>query len=171
MLERRSEYRLVRLSVDHVSIVADGGTPCNCMEKVRDSLYAIRARHPKDPDIPRVVPAMVKDIASRPDTIRLSNVLFEFGRSELRDSAFLEKYRMVLSDSTVKRLVIAGYADDAGSVEYNLQLSSDRARTVSGAIIKMFGLPASMIEASGKGISTEFADKSLNRRVEILIYH
>jgi outer membrane protein OmpA-like peptidoglycan-associated protein len=168
---RRPQDSVVRIFVDDVSILKDGGEPCPRMNKIRDSLYAIRRRHPKD------APATVKAEASnyiasiKPDTIRLGNLLFEFGKSEFKDPISLERYRSVLSNNTVKRLEIVGYADDAGSKEYNIQLSLDRAREVAGIITKMFGIPASSMRIKGKGISTESMDKSLNRRVEIYLYH
>jgi flagellar motor protein MotB len=169
--DRRDKDSVVRIFVDDVSVVKEGGTPCARMDKIRDSLFAIRSRHPKDTVFTLKADTAAYAVDNKPDTIRLDDILFEFGRSAFRDPSVLEKYRRYFSDTTMTRLEVVGFADDAGSMEYNVQLSLDRARTVAGIIEKMFRIPASRIRIAGKGISTQYADKSRNRRVEIYIYH
>jgi OOP family OmpA-OmpF porin len=66
---------------------------------------------------------------------------------------------------------VVGYTDNTGSDEYNRSLSEKRAKEIGRLIVVKFGVPASMIVAEGRGISNDYQDQRLNRRVEVYVYH
>jgi outer membrane protein OmpA-like peptidoglycan-associated protein len=104
------------------------------------------------------------------DTLTLNNILFDFDKYTIKNPGLLDQYSSLFDASTITRIEVAGYTDDAGSAEYNLELSRHRAEAVASLLGVRFSIPAGLIESSGKGISTRHEDKKLNRRVEIYIY-
>ncbi|HUB62501.1 MAG TPA: OmpA family protein [Puia sp.] len=105
------------------------------------------------------------------DTIIIHNIQFDFDKYLMQDPDTLQRYRSLLTRPGIKMIHVVGYTDDAGSAAYNLDLSQKRAREVARRISEKFDIPPALITAEGKGISTMYPDKSLNRRVEIYIYH
>jgi outer membrane protein OmpA-like peptidoglycan-associated protein len=66
---------------------------------------------------------------------------------------------------------VVGYTDDVGSETYNLDLSKKRANEVARLLTSKFAVPPALIESEGRGISTVYPTRDLNRRVEIYIFH
>jgi len=64
--------------------------------------------------------------------MRLQNIRFGFDRYTLKFSAFPELNRLVafLRKNPTLKILIAGYTDNAGSTDYNLKLSQERAKVV-----------------------------------------
>ena len=89
----------------------------------------------------------------------------------LKDPAVLDSLKPYFVKGDIKKVRVAVYTDDIGSDAYNLSLSEKRADEIRRLIVEKFGIAPSLITADGKGISTSFADKSRNRRVEVYIYH
>ncbi|RZK46582.1 MAG: OmpA family protein [Pedobacter sp.] len=175
--KRKFKGSYLNIMLDDVSIKRVDGAGCSDAGKLRDSLYAIHDRHHSSthstlPDsiiVPAILPAT--DSISKPDTIRLSNLLFGYNSHILTDTASLLPYSKSLSDSKIASIRIAGFADDRGSDTYNKSLSLRRAEEVKRLLSRMFGIPPSIIKVSGEGRSNTFSDRELNRRVEIYIYY
>lgn len=114
------------------------------------------------------------------DSMRLSNfattitVYFDYDKSELKEvfknaiHARLGSYSM----SKISNIVICGFTDGDGSIEYNQDLGLKRAQAVSG-YLKSLNLNANKLKSFGKlkPIAPNNSDegKSINRRVEITI--
>ncbi len=108
--------------------------------------------------------------------IVLNNIFFETNSFQLtaRSITELEKVFKVLTDERILKVEIAGYTDNAGSKEYNLQLSKKRAKSVFDYLIENGILPSRMISV-GRG-ATNFLneniseeEKAQNRRIVFAI--
>ncbi len=105
------------------------------------------------------------------DTLIIHNIQFEFDRWLVDNPDTLLRYRKILTRPDVKKIRVVGFTDDKGSDAYNQDLSEKRAREVARLLSTKFGIQASIIETEGRGISHDYKDSNLNRRVEIYIYH
>jgi len=122
--------------------------------------------------------AAVKD-EPRGMVITLSgSVLFASNRAVLLPDARtrLDQVAEVLLTNRERNLVVEGYTDSQGSVNYNLDLSQRRADAVRSYLIER-GYQGDLIQAHGLGKGSPVADNSSaegranNRRVEIIIAH
>jgi outer membrane protein OmpA-like peptidoglycan-associated protein len=103
-------------------------------------------------------------------------VFFEFDHSELTGDgvAVVRKAAEALLSGRYVRLEVTGYADRAGSEDYNLDLSQRRAETVATALV-MNGVPAAAIRVGFRGEADPLvptADgvrEAQNRRAEIVV--
>lgn len=117
-------------------------------------------------------------------TMRLQgDVLFDFGKSELRPEAktALEKVAVVLSQFPESDISIRGYTDAKGPPEANLALSEKRAAAVKRWMVKEKAIPEAKLTTEGLGekdpvAPNKNADESdnpegrqQNRRVEITV--
>ncbi|MBT8183597.1 MAG: OmpA family protein [Eudoraea sp.] len=104
------------------------------------------------------------------------NVLFEFDKYELLDSAkedIRQIFNYLNSDGTLF-ISIDGHTDTIGTVNYNRQLSANRCKAVAAYLMKI-GFPENRIRWQGHGGSKPIASnqteegRQLNRRVEFVI--
>ncbi len=103
-------------------------------------------------------------------------VRFDFNKSTLTTQARanLDKLVSVFKEYPDTNIVVYGYTDNKGSVEYNLKLSQERANSVKNYLISK-GLVASRFTTTGMGIADPIesndtdAGRSKNRRVEFAI--
>ncbi len=104
----------------------------------------------------------------------LGDVLFETDRTTLIPMALqnLKKLATFLREHDDHNILIKGYTDDVGSVDYNTNLSLQRANAVRLALIRS-GIAPEKITAKGFGKNFPVADNTTpmgrqqNRRVEI----
>jgi outer membrane protein OmpA-like peptidoglycan-associated protein len=108
--------------------------------------------------------------------IRLNNLFFDTGKSELKPSSFAELNRLVSSMKRYTNMTIevGGHTDAQGNPAKNLQLSRDRANAVLN-YLKGKGVATSRMKAKGYGQSKPVANnatangRARNRRVEFTI--
>lgn len=108
--------------------------------------------------------------------VTLGDVLFEFGRAEIKPGAqdALNKLAQYLASQPDKHVLIEGYTDSVGSDAANLALSQRRADAVAQALSRM-GIASNRVIANGLGEANPVADnrtdtnRALNRRVEVYI--
>ena len=87
----------------------------------------------------------------------------------------LQNIVKVLEQRPFRRLEIIGHTDGLGSVEYNQQLSEQRAQAVATYLLGHLQLSAEKVKTSGEGagrpVSTNqtAAGRQQNRRVEIIV--
>lgn len=109
-------------------------------------------------------------------TIRINNLFFDTGKSELKEESFPELTRLIkiLQESPNMVIRISGHTDDVGSDVDNLKLSKDRANSVKSYLIKN-GIPEKRITSNGFGESKPQVkndsdeNRQKNRRVEFTI--
>lgn len=108
--------------------------------------------------------------------IRLNNLFFDTGKSELKTSSFAELNRLVSSMKRYANMTIevGGHTDAQGNPAKNLQLSRERANAVLN-YLKGKGVAASRMKAKGYGQTKPVANNATangrahNRRVEFTI--
>jgi len=122
--------------------------------------------------------AAVKD-EPRGMVITLSgSVLFASNRAVLLPEARtrLDQVAEVLLTTRERHLIVEGYTDSQGSVNYNLDLSQRRADAVRSYLVER-GYQGDLIQARGFGKDSPIANnaraegRANNRRVEIVIEH
>lgn len=109
-------------------------------------------------------------------TIRLNNIFFDTGKSELRPESGPELDRLVttLNDSPKMAIEVRGHTDNTGSNELNAKLSQDRADAVREYFISK-GIEPDRVASKGFGetkpVVTNDTDegRQQNRRVEFVI--
>lgn len=101
--------------------------------------------------------------------------LFEFGKSEVRgDAARVVDRSAVLLKRSQKPILVEGYTDNVGTLEYNQKLSEDRATAVGYALVAR-GVVLERIRTKGNAYNNPVASndtaegRALNRRTEILV--
>lgn len=101
--------------------------------------------------------------------------LFDFGKSELRPDALTVINRSaVLLNRSKKPILVEGYTDNVGTLEYNQQLSESRAEAVGYALVAR-GVAIARIRTKGHAYNNPVASndtpegRALNRRTEILV--
>lgn len=180
--QRESSDPKIDVLVDDIAVVAVKGEVCGSAQRVKDSLYAITWRHseiwppndvviaaPKKVDSPKIDTFKVEP--PKTDTIIIPSIQFDFDQYMMQHPDSLLRYRAVLTKPGIRKVQVVGFTDDTGSEAYNLDLSQKRAKEIARLLTEKFGLPAALIATEGKGISTAYPTKEMNRRVEIYIYH
>lgn len=112
---------------------------------------------------------------SRGTVLTLGSVLFAPGQASLQSEALQNLYALVtfMRDNPEQTAIIEGHTDNAGSDEFNLDLSQRRAEAVREFLIRN-GVSEDSVTARGYGESTPVASndsvsgREKNRRVEIV---
>lgn len=101
--------------------------------------------------------------------------LFEFGKSEVRgDARAVVDRSAVLLKRSKKPVIVEGYTDNVGTLEYNQQLSEARATAVGHELVER-GVPIDHIRTKGNAYNDPVASndtaegRALNRRTEIIV--
>jgi OOP family OmpA-OmpF porin len=102
---------------------------------------------------------------------------FDINKAEIRSQYHDEVVKVgdFMTKYPTTSAVIEGYADEVGNVDYNLQLSQQRAESVVNTLVDKFGIDRSRLSAKGYGesrpIATNVTDagKQKNRHIEAII--
>ena len=101
--------------------------------------------------------------------------LFEFGKSDVRgDAQAVVDRSAVLLKRSKKPVIVEGYTDNVGTLEYNQQLSEARATAVGHELVER-GVPIDRIRTKGNAYNDPVASndtaegRALNRRTEIIV--
>ncbi|MFG6489400.1 OmpA family protein [Roseateles sp. BYS78W] len=108
--------------------------------------------------------------------VTLGDVLFEFGRAEVRPAAqaSIAKLAHYLNQHPDRRVLIEGFTDSVGSDAANLALSQRRSQAVAAAL-RAQGVDPARVDTRGYGEAYPVAsnastsDRAMNRRVEVYI--
>ncbi|MFA5669338.1 MAG: OmpA family protein [Balneolaceae bacterium] len=106
-----------------------------------------------------------------------SGILFDINSYQLKDASKEEisKLAKILQKYEDTNVMFAGYTDNTGRAEYNLELSEKRAKAVA-EYAAFVGVAPTRMTITGYGINDPIADnstvegRSQNRRVEIAIW-
>lgn len=109
-------------------------------------------------------------------TLTINNIFFNFGEFQLLPESFSELNRLVtfLKENPEYNIEISGHTDDVGAVYANIELSKNRAKSVSDYFIAN-GIDARRIKTKGFGKDKPVApndteeNRAKNRRVEFKI--
>jgi outer membrane protein OmpA-like peptidoglycan-associated protein len=163
--------------------------------RFKDSTYSFSifgaSRYEITADVPGYIPAVVivdpksadggeveRDLHLTPrgQTIRLTHLIFEQGKSVIDPASFEELDELVALMKGHPKLVIQleGHTDNVGNISKNMELSQDRVDEVREYIIDK-GVQKSRVKTKAFGGTQPLskgkteADRNLNRRVEIRI--
>jgi outer membrane protein OmpA-like peptidoglycan-associated protein len=87
----------------------------------------------------------------------------------------IDKVRERMQQNPGKKLSIEGHSDDLGALDYNQQLSEQRAESAKAALVRA-GIPAERIETRGFGPTRPLVQgtspeaRAQNRRVEFVLH-
>jgi OOP family OmpA-OmpF porin len=148
--------------------------------------------HIDDVSVVRLTPAAVEAVIEVPEpaeepvfhseeiavgnSISLSNIYFETGKSELLPTSHAELDQLValLTERPTIEIEIVGHTDNTGSEQANLKLSAERAKSVLHYLTAQ-NIAAARLSAEGQGSSHPLfpndseEDREKNRRVEFVI--
>lgn len=129
----------------------------------------------KETSLNQAVGIEVKPVANGVAVKLPETALFDFGKSEIRpDAAAVITRSAVLLSRSKKPVLVEGYTDNVGTLEYNQQLSEDRAKAVGYALVKE-GVVMDRIRTKGEAYNNPVASndtpegRALNRRTEIVV--
>ena len=108
--------------------------------------------------------------------ITLGDVLFDTNKSELRPGAqyTIDKLAAFLTEYPTRNVLIEGFTDSTGAVDYNQRLSEQRAEAVR-KVLATSGIDSSRLLIRGYGVEFPVAGndtaegRQRNRRVEVII--
>jgi outer membrane protein OmpA-like peptidoglycan-associated protein len=108
--------------------------------------------------------------------VTLGDVLFEFGRAEIKPAAqaSIAKLAHYLNQHPDRRILIEGFTDSVGSDSANMVLSQRRSQAVADAL-RAQGVDPTRIATRGYGeaypvaSNSSTSDRAMNRRVEVYI--
>lgn len=151
---------------DRWVVLAAGGWEAVKIEEVRDQFYTILG----------LLEEAAKNPPPKPVETTSTVLYFPFDRAQLSGSARMALDQLVESVKGAGNvgITINGHADRAGSEEYNMKLSQERALFVRDALLKA-GVPDHLIRYYAFGETdpdvptADGVPEPLNRRVEIFI--
>ncbi len=128
----------------------------------------------------RTRPSSILQGLERSDMTKLRNIYFDFDKADLdpADEGYLRQVKQILDRDQTSKLIIAGHADDRGTDDYNVKLSTRRVQSVSNFLIaaglpkerivlKAYGESLPVVPCHGADCSEEEHQK--NRRAEFVI--
>jgi outer membrane protein OmpA-like peptidoglycan-associated protein len=99
------------------------------------------------------------------DTLKLQSIYFDYNDT-ISANTFTKIADTLKLLASCNHLLVYGYTDNAGSLEYNQRLSEQRAVFVAK---KLNGLTDKNIAAKGEGLSKDNVEPRLQRRVDIYV--
>ena len=125
---------------------------------------------PAAPAAPKAA-APVAPVATSSKVTLLADALFDFDKSTLKPEGIQKLDGLVqkLKDVTVEVIIVVGFTDSVGSLDYNKKLSLRRAEAVKAYLTKN-GIEASRVYTEGKAYAEPVGDnktavgRALNRR-------
>lgn len=119
--------------------------------------------------------AMGNDINST-GRVLIYGIYFDTGKSEIKpeSDAAIAEIAKLLENDTALNVYVVGHTDNAGSFDFNMKLSKDRADAVAGALSAKHGIAAARLKAYGVSSLAPVASndteegKAKNRRVELV---
>jgi outer membrane protein OmpA-like peptidoglycan-associated protein len=165
ILTARKAANSIVLLIDDVSVAPeDSQVDALSFNSRKDSLYAVTSRHSFENRVATFNEPQFEMIV-------LPAAYFQFDSYHVSKDDILDGYTKKIKESSIDSIEVVGYTDSTGTRKYNEQLSLKRAREVARLLIERIHVPAEKIRVRGAGVSAQYSEDSLNRRVEIHIYN
>lgn len=111
-------------------------------------------------------------------SISIYGILFDFDKADIKpeSAATIKEIATLLNDNPDLKLFIVGHTDNKGSLDYNTELSQNRAEAVVGILVNEHGIDSARVTPKGLGFLAPVASnstedgRSKNRRVELVEY-
>ena len=157
---------------------------CDGWQKTRDDIYSFDPRHEwleryikTYMNHPPAPPVLEKTTIYKIDTLVLPDLFFETAKYDLSKSnnILLDSLCDILADKMIDSVVIEGHTDNVGTIDYNQNLSEERANLIAD-YLKQHLQPLRRVVSRGWASDKPIADnrtpagRQRNRRVEIFIY-
>lgn len=119
--------------------------------------------------------AMAKGIGEE-GRIALYGILFDVDKATIKPDSkpTLQQILTLLTDNPEMKLVIVGHTDSQGDLDYNMDLSTRRAKAVETTLVSEYGVAKNRLSAWGVGYLSPVASnrheagREKNRRVELV---
>ncbi len=129
---------------------------------------------------PELLPEVLESSATRLQKygfVILNDIDFAAGKTNLKKqpSVSLVEISKFLIARPNLRVIVVGHTDTVGSLETNIVISRERARSVRARLIEKHGVPSGKITAEGVGYLSPRASnltergREMNRRVEVIL--
>ena len=173
----------------YVSVLAfpHGGSHSNAPEKFEDAIKSAKGQTIARVDIVETKPMTARmstvkaeditDSIAKTGRVAIYGVYFDMDKADLKPEskdALAEMAKAIQAAGAGKKFLIVGHTDNQGAFEHNQTLSARRARAVTEALAKDYGLPTASIVPVGVGMAapvapnSDEAGRAKNRRVEIV---
>jgi outer membrane protein, adhesin transport system len=155
----------------------EGDDELLCSTDVPALITLDKSNLPKvDTPPPVAAPVATRAPIARSKITLAADALFDFNKADLKPEGIAKLNALVtqLQGLPMEKIVMTGHTDNKGSIEYNLDLSLARARTVALYLISK-GFNKNLITAQGRGKAqpiannNTFSGRAKNRRVDIEI--
>ena len=150
-----------------------GGGPTH--RRVLTQLHVIEMKPMQKNMVTVDADAMAKGIGEE-GSIALYGILFDTDKATIKPESkpTLEQIVALLGDNPELRLIIVGHTDNQGKLDYNMDLSTRRAKAVEAALVSDHGIAKDRLSAWGVGYLSPVASnrneagRAKNRRVELV---
>ena len=113
---------------------------------------------------------------SNKGSIALYGIYFEFNKADVKpeSDATLEQIATLLKNDTALKLLVVGHTDNAGSFDFNMDLSQQRAKAVVKALVDKYGINKDRLMPVGVSFASPVTSneteegRAKNRRVELV---
>ena len=138
-------------------------------------LDAVQTGHLADRMVVVSAAKIGSDLASD-GKIALYGILFDFNKATVRPESrpAFDEIGKFLRQNPTQAIYVIGHTDNVGGFDFNMQLSTARARAVVEELSKTYGIASGRMTASGVGLQAPVASnaseegRAKNRRVELL---
>jgi len=111
-------------------------------------------------------------------SVSIYGILFDFDKADIKpeSAATIKEIATLLNNNPNLKLFIVGHTDNKGSLDYNTNLSQQRAEAVVGVLVSDHGIESARVTPKGLGFLAPVASNSSeegrakNRRVELVEY-
>ena len=163
-----------------VSLVASASTDAGYLHVTEVSSFESFAPPVVEPEAapaPATLPPDLITTLVETGHVVLADLEFATGSADLSDGPYqsLQTLADWLAATPAARVVLVGHTDSVGSLDENLALSRQRARSVQNRLTGRFGVNVSQIASDGAGALSPIAPnltaegRASNRRVEVVL--
>ena len=118
----------------------------------------------------------MRDAIAETGSVALYGIQFDFDSAKILPASrpALDEIGKLLQENAALSLHVVGHTDNAGTLDYNLDLSRQRAESVVRDLVSTYGIDRGRLAAHGVGFlapvasNEEESGRALNRRVELV---
>jgi OOP family OmpA-OmpF porin len=149
---------------------------CDALNGRTIAVVHVLEKKPREQKMVKVDAAAMARSIEKDGSISLYGIYFDTNKAELKPESAptLQEIAALLQDAKDLTVLVVGHTDNQGSVDYNLDLSQKRAKSVRDALVNTHGISAERLLSTGAGLSAPVASnrtdegRALNRRVALV---
>ena len=142
------------------------------------TIAVVQVLEPKarDKKMVLVEAAKMADSLNATGSISLYGIFFDTDKTDIKPESepTLKEISTLLTNEPGMAVIVVGHTDNQGAFDYNLDLSSRRAKAVIAALVSNYGIDGARLTAAGAGMmapvasNDEEAGRAKNRRVVLV---